>query len=223
MDIVVPSAVSFQIVRVLLHFVGKVAVVRLCGGDQPVLPVFLPGVEVVVSEVLLRRRRGGALRSDRPLARPDQDRTPLGGHRRDARIHDELHGAAIFEEVRPILALALRRERASGRFHHDFGVALGPHDQAPRPEAEPVGAVPFHVVQLRSLIHPGRDPAREAQFDLSGFPRPNPVSGKERASPFRLVGSEVVRALVPDIAVDETEVAVRVGTPGLFVGLGQHR
>ena len=218
-----PPAVSFQIVRVFLYFAGKVAIVRLCGGDEPALPAFRPCVEVVIAEVFLRRSRGGALGSDRPLTGPHQHRTPLGGYRRDPRINNELDRAAIFEQIRPVLALALRREGAARGFHYDFRIAVGPHDQAPGPESESMRAVPFHVVQLRSLVHPGRDPAREAQFDLSGFPRPDPVPGQERASPFCLVGSEVVRPLMPDVAVDETEVAVRVGTPGLFVDLREHR
>ena len=85
------------------------------------------------------------------------------------------------------------------------------------------GAVPFNVVQLGSLVHPRRDPARKAQFDLAGFPGPDAVAGQEGAAPFRLVRAEVVRPLVPDVAVDDAEVPVGVRPPRLLVGLRERR
>ena len=219
----VPAAVSLQVVGVLLDFLGKFLIVRFRGCDEPALAVLCPGVEAVVAKVLLGRSGRGALGSDRPLTGPHQYGTPLGGHGRNARVHDKLHGASVFEQIRSVLTLALRREGATGCFHDDVGIAAGPDEEAPGPETEPVRTVSFHVVQLGSLVQPRGDAACEAQLDLTGFPSPDAVSRKEGAPPFGLMSAEVVRPLVPDVAIDDAEIAVSVRTPGFLVGLRQYR
>ncbi|MXX85744.1 MAG: hypothetical protein F4Y71_04740 [Acidobacteria bacterium] len=215
----VPMAVSVEIVSVLPDFLGKFVVVGFRGGHEAPLTVFGPAVEVVVAQVLLGRSRCDALGGDGPLTGPHQHRARLGGHGRNARIDDELHRTAVFQEVGPVLTLALRGEGAAGGFHDHVGIAGEPQDEASGPEAEPVRTVSFHVVQLGPLVHPRRDPAREAQFDLAGFPRPDAVAGQEGAAPLRLVRAEVVGPLVPDVAVDDAEVPVGVRPPGFLVGL----
>jgi hypothetical protein len=219
MDILVPAAVPVEVVGVFPYFLGKFVIVRFGGGDELPPTVLGPREEVVVAQVFLRGSRRGAFGSDGPLAGPHQHRAPLGGHGRDARVHNELDRAAIFEQIRSVLPLALRGEGAAGGFHDNVGVAAHPHDKAPGPESKPVRAISFHVVQFGSLVHPGGDSACEAQFDLARFPSPDAVSGKEGAAPLRLVGAEVVRPLVPNVAVDDAEIPVGVGTPGLLVGL----
>ena len=223
MAILLPAAVPVEVVGVFPYFLGKFVIVSFRGGDEPPLAVLGPGEEVVVAQVFLRGSRRGAFGSEGPLTGSDQHGAPFGGHCRNARVHDELDRPAIFKQVRPVLPLSLGGEGAAGGFHNDLGVAGHPHDEASDPESEPVRTISFHVVQLGSFVHPGSDSAREAQFDLAGFARPDAVSGKEGTAPLGLVSAEVVSPLMPDVAVDDAEIPVGVGTSGFLVGLREGR